>query len=376
MLCVRSLASLLVLSLLLLSCREGARNAEVDVEVEDSVTEVADFHERRMQRISVSAAMEEAYAAALDIPLSGEGDRRAVLYAQILLDRAGFSSGQIDGRWGDNTENAIYWLQRAVEAEETGSLDRETMTALLRMAAAPENPDELIIPYTVMAEDLDEAFESIPEEVSEQAELDWLGYESAGEKLGERFHASPSLLADLSGRETLDDVGPGETISVPDVRDHRPRFDASVERLVVSDEGRYLHVIDTSGRIAFHFPATLGAAYSPSPHETMEIRGIAHEPTWHYQPEILPYADDDEDEEIVPPGPNSPVGLVWINLSKEGYGIHGTNAPETIGHTVSAGCVRLTNWDVQFLADLVADGTAVDIKETTARQDQSYGAPR
>jgi lipoprotein-anchoring transpeptidase ErfK/SrfK len=322
------------------------------------------------RRDEVSDDVLDRYADELAVPLGDDADGRAVFYAQVLLDRAGFSPGQIDNYWGQNTEKAIYWFQRSSGLDSTGTLDRETLHELIRVADAPDEPEDLVTDYSVTADDVEGPFQPIPEDEAEQAEMDRLGYESLGEKLGERFHTSADMLGRLNDGMSIDNLSAGQTIRVPDVRDARPSFSGTTDRIIISDGGRYLHVLDGEGNIAFHFPATLGAEYDPSPRETLEVDGIAHEPEWHYQPEILARVDDDEDDLFIPPGPNNPVGMVWINLTKEHYGIHGTDAPGAIGHTSSAGCVRLTNWDVQFLADIVQDGTAVEFRDADGREEQ------
>lgn len=317
-----------------------------------------------------------AYAEALRLPLSGDADGRAVLYAQILLDRARFSPGQIDGLWGQNTEKAVFWLQRREGLDASGTLDRETLDRLLRLADAPEQPASLLTVHTLTQEDVEGPFEEIPEDIYAKAEMDRLPYEDVAEKLGERFHVAPSLLREWHGggdrSRSLDGLAAGDTLRVPNLRDGAPS--ASVERLVVSDGGRYLHALDADGRIVRHFPATLGAEYDPSPSDTLEITSITHDPSWHYQPSILADVDDSEDDAMIPPGPNNAVGAVWMALSKEHYGIHGTAHPETIGHTASAGCVRLTNWDAETLAGLVGEGTEVAFRDTDGQDPMASSA--
>src|SRR5690606_4717979 len=149
-----------------------------------------------------------AYAEALGLPLSGGAGGHTVLYAQNLLDRARFSPGQIDGAWGQNTEKAIYWLQRREGLDATGTLDAETLDRLLRLADAPESPDSLLTVHTLTEEDVEGPFEEIPEDIYEKAEMDRLPYENVGEKLGERFHVSPSLLREWRG-SALDGLAAG-----------------------------------------------------------------------------------------------------------------------------------------------------------------------
>jgi lipoprotein-anchoring transpeptidase ErfK/SrfK len=132
-----------------------------------------------------------------------------------------------------------------------------------------------------------------------------------------------------------------------------------VAEIVVSDGGHFVHGVDASGRVIYHFPSTLGSEYAPSPDGEYRVTSIAHDPTWHYQPDLLTGEPDDRDDAVIAAGPNNPVGVVWMALSKPHYGIHGTSAPETIGYVTSHGCVRLTNWDARFLADHADAGVPV-----------------
>ena len=312
-----------------------------------------------------------AYAEALRVPLSADTDGRAVLYAQILLDRARFSPGQIDGRWGQNTEKAIYWLQRREGLDASGTLDRPTLQRLVQLADAPRSPDSLLVLRTLTADEVEGPFEEIPEDIYAKAEMDRLPYQSVGEKLGEAYHVAPALLKKWHGG-ALDSLAAGDTLRVPNLR--QPAFDTPIDRIAVSDGGRYLHALDASGRILAHFPSTLGSDYDPSPTETQEIVSITDYPGWHFQPTLLEGVDNSEEDAHIPPGPNNAVGVVWMALSKEHFGIHGTAYPETIGHTASAGCVRLTNWDAQTLAQHVEPGIKVAFRDTDGRNERATGA--
>ncbi|NNF57162.1 MAG: L,D-transpeptidase, partial [Rhodothermaceae bacterium] len=115
------------------------------------------------------------------------------------------------------------------------------------------------------------------------------------------------------------------------------------------------------------FPTTIGASYDPSPQGDYTIISVTRNPWWHYQPSLLEDVPDDEEDARIPPGPNNAVGRVWMALSEPHYGIHGTSAPETIGYVSSAGCIRLTNWDVLFLADHVSAGTPVVFRDIPGR---------
>jgi lipoprotein-anchoring transpeptidase ErfK/SrfK len=294
----------------------------------------------------------------VQLPVGGDVAGPSVLRVQILLDRAVFSPGIIDGRWGRNTEKAVYWLQRREGLEATGEVDERTWVRLARLAGEPA---ELVRRHVLTEADVAGPFVTLPEEWYERRDLDCQCYESLAEKLAERFHASEELLRQLNPDVDLNAIGAGTPLHVPAL-DRQP-VAGSVAHVVVSDGGMYVQAMDEGGRILYHFPATLGSAYSPSPTGDYRITAIAHDPTWHYQPELLEGVADDKPDAILPPGPNNAVGVVWMQLSKPHYGIHGTPRPETIGYTTSNGCVRLTNWDADFLSRRVSEGTPVRFRD-------------
>lgn len=198
----------------------------------------------------------------------------------------------------------------------------------------------------------------------QQAELKCLCYESLSEKLSERFHITPELLQHLNPEVDLDGLTAGSTLQVPAVRKDDAGVSTEIARLVVSDRGKYLHALDANNRIVYHFPSTLGSAYDPSPTGDYKVTSITEDPWWHYQPDILEHVPDDRPDAKIPPGPNNAVGVVWMALSAPHYGIHGTQAPETIGYTTSAGCVRLTNWDALFLSRRIQSDVPVQFRDT------------
>lgn len=290
------------------------------------------------------------------LPVGEPGGGPSVLHVQVLLDRANFSPGVLDGRWGKNTEKAVYWFQYDRGLEPTGQVDAVTYDLLV--AASRERP--AVEPYTLTADDLAGPFVDLPDDVYEKAELDCLCYESAIERLAERLHATPELLAQLNPGLDAGALQEGTTLWVPAVRDGTNAPEAgAVDRIVISKNGFYTQALAADGRILFHFPSTLGTDYDPTPDGEFHVTGITFEPHFHYQPELFHEVPDDDPTAMLPPGPNSPVGVVWIALSKPHYGIHGTPEPRTIGYTSSHGCVRLTNWDAELLAHHVARGTPV-----------------
>ncbi len=301
----------------------------------------------------------------LRIPESGP----MTLQLQILLDRAGFSPGIIDAAWGINAAKAVtFFAKPDDDARFTGdsppvvtSIDRATYERL--RAAAQSKP--LLRWYIVTRGDLAGPFTQIPESVYRQAKLSCLCYSSPAEELSERFHVSPKFLAQLNRRVNFDTLKPGTRLLVPNVEmdgSAVPQDTAIASRLIISKKGYWTHVVDINGKIIYHFPSTLGAGYDPSPSGDFRVTDVSAGPAFHYQPKLFAEVPDNEPDARLPAGPNSPVGVVWISLSKRHYGIHGTSTPETIGYANSHGCVRLTNWDALRLSDLIEIGLAVQFR--------------
>ena len=301
----------------------------------------------------------------LKIPKSGP----VALHLQILLDRAGFSPGIIDATWGINAAKAITFFTKPDDRERlTGdappavtSVDRATYERLRRTARAKP----LLRRYAISANDLRGPFTPIPADVYQQAKLKCLCYSSPFEALSERFHSSRKLLQDLNPKVNFEKLRVGMALLVPNVElDNAalPQDTAIIARVIISKKHFWTHAVDIDGRIIYHFPSTLGAGYDPSPTGDVRVTYVSRDPSFKYQPKLFYEVPDDKPEARLPAGPNSPVGLVWMSLSKPHYGIHGTSSPETIGYANSHGCVRLTNWDALRLSDLVDIGTPVQFK--------------
>lgn len=306
-------------------------------------------------------------------PITTTDGGPSVLHVQVLLDRARFSPGVIDGRWGKNTEKAVYWLQHDEGLEPTGKVDDETYGRMLgRVGELPP-----LARRRLTEEDVSGPFVSIPADVYDKAELECLCYESVLEKVAERYHLTPDLLQKLNPDADPSALRAGMELWLPNVRVARREAAAGdtaatgsgddgagarVARIVISKEGFYTHALDDQGRVLFHFPSTLGAGYDPSPTGETRITAIAWDPDFHYQPKLFHEVPDEEPDAMLPPGPNSPVGVVWMALSRPHYGIHGTAEPSTIGYTSSHGCVRLTNWDAVALAGAVSGGVPVTFR--------------
>ncbi len=285
-----------------------------------------------------------------DVKPKSAGD--AVVRAQILLDRAHFSPGQIDGRWGDNLGVAVLGYQAAHHLPPTGRVDQVTWQALNTDTETP------LAPYTISAGDVEGPFERIPNDLMAQAKLKHLDYQSPAEELGERFHIDPALLAKLNPRRSLGRAG--QRIFVPNVsREYAPQAD----RVAVSKSHRTVAALAADGSVLAQYPATIGSEHDPLPIGDWKVIDIQHNPVFNFNPDFFWDAKPQDAKTRIAAGPRNPVGVVWIGLSKEHYGIHGTPKPGLIGHTESHGCIRLTNWDAEELSKMLKRGVPVALQE-------------
>ncbi|WP_243444806.1 L,D-transpeptidase family protein [Sphingosinicella humi] len=327
--------------------------------------------------LAVVAAAPLAGAAVAQNETGGSPQREdggidgTIFHAQVLLDRAGFAPGVIDGKKGMSFEEAVKGFQTSRGLKVTGVLDTPTRRALLTDKAPSTRR------LRIDESDAQGPFVgSIPDDPAEQAKMERLGYRNLLEKIAEKFHTTPATIIALNRPDMV--LRAGTVLRLPNVlpssRDYgevpaeaaKMLSDLNVsgdlpkaERIVVDKSDGVLRLYGEGDRLLAQFPATMGSTHDPLPLGNWKVTSIAYNPPFHYQPELFWDVADDEDEQRLPPGPNGPVGVVWIDISKENYGIHGTSAPETIQRAQSHGCVRLTNWDAARVSQMASDGMPV-----------------
>jgi len=313
-------------------------------------------------------------------PINGE-----LFHAQVLMSAHGFSPGVIDGKAGESFKLALKSFQEARGLERTGELDAATRRALLQ-ANRPSTvmvrlgPDDVRHQYVY----------PLPKDPEAQAKLKFLGYRNMLEKVAERYHTTPATVVALNGPDKL--IGRGRTLRLPNVvpasRDYTgvPGNGAGVMNVLNVDgrqpQGDYVVVDKSDGVLKVYrgsppqgregeskggstntqgaqlvaaFPVTMGSKQFPLPIGRWKATTYSFLPPFNYQPELLVKPKTDKEVRL-PPGPNGPVGVAWLDLTKEHYGIHGTNEPQTIGRAESSGCIRMTNWDVLRLARMMKPG--------------------
>jgi lipoprotein-anchoring transpeptidase ErfK/SrfK len=290
-------------------------------------------------------------AAAFSTDAAASPDRTpAVLRAQVLLDRARFRPGVIDGKMGENVRQAIAAYEAANGLPVDGQLDEQVFAKLTAGDTLP-----VLAEYTIQQADVAGPFQAtIPSDLEGQSKLTALSYTSPLELLGEKFHMTPELLQGLN--PGVDFAKAGSKIIVADIIPGK--LTTQVARIEVDKSESAVKAFDGAGKLLAFYPATIGSETLPTPDGEWKVTAVATKPTYNYDPARVTNKKADKKLTIAA-GPNNPVGAVWIDLSKDTYGIHGTPEPHLIGKRSSSGCVRLTNWDVQELSTAVKAGVPV-----------------
>jgi lipoprotein-anchoring transpeptidase ErfK/SrfK len=279
----------------------------------------------------------------------------AIFEAQISLDRLGISSGSIDGVAGSQTRAALRAFQSREGLPPTGELDTETRGRI------PSGPT-VTIQQLVQEHDLTRLLPVATTWLgkSEQPRLD---FETALEAIAEKNHAHPNLLRRLNPATDWTALQPGMELVVPATGREAPRSKAAYVQIRLAE--RTLQAYDASNHLIAHFPCSIAHRAEKRPVGELHVAVIAPNPNYTFDPAVFPESAEAREigrKLILPPGPNNPVGTVWIGLDKPGYGIHGTPKPEDVGRTESHGCFRLANWNAEYLLQLVTVGTVVRVE--------------
>lgn len=273
---------------------------------------------------------------------------REVLTAQILLDRSRHSPGVIDGYMGSNTKRAIRAYQRANGMKVTGNITPKLLSHLME-----KNSGSLVQSYEITKDDVDGPFVDVPSDFAEMAKLDNLAFETPLELLAAKFHMDQDFLKALNPNADFSQAGTKIIVIAPG----NEKLDKKVARIEVDKSRGAVRAFAGDGTLVASYPATIGSDTFPSPNGTMEVRAVAPEPKYYFSPEGREWGPDKK--LVIAAGPNNPIGGTWIDLTKDGYGIHGSPDPHMVGKRNSHGCVRLTNWDAEELGSAVSQGTKV-----------------
>ena len=282
-----------------------------------------------------------------------------VARAQIQLDRISFSPGEIDAKQGENFKKAIQAFADSSGAPTKSGLTKDLW---LKLAGADSNP--AVIEYQITEDDVRGPFvPDMPTKMEDMKDLPAVPYKTAVEALAEKFHMSEELLKSLNPERSFERAG--ETIWVANVGSRDAAVKAS--RVEIAKAAQTVRVFDAQNKMIAFYPATIGSEEKPSPSGKLKVTGIQANPTYQYNPKYRFREIRSTEPFTIKPGPNNPVGIVWIGLSAEGYGIHGTPEPSKVSKAESHGCIRLTNWDAEALAKRVAKGIPVEFVDSAER---------
>ncbi len=267
---------------------------------------------------------------------------------QVMLDRSRHSPGVIDGRMGENTRRAIRYYRQANGLPESSSVDKELLNSLVETQSG-----DVFRTYTITDEDVSHQFSDIPDDLAAKAKVDQLGYQNPVEMFGERFHMDQGFLKTLNPDADFGKSGTKIVI----VSHGDEKLSADIARIEVRKADNTVAALDASGKLVASYPSTIGSDEFPSPSGEMQVTAIATEPKYYFTPKSQDWGPDKR--LTIAAGPNNPIGGTWIDLGKEGYGIHGSPDPQMVGKGTSHGCVRLTNWDAEELGRAVQTETPV-----------------
>ena len=323
-------------------------------------------------------------------------DVEAATRLQVFLDRANFGPGKLDGYYGDFTLKALALYRESRGEQPERPVDSKSNAAPNVSGLDLDAVDPVFTTYTVTEADLQNVGE-VPDAVAEQAKLKALPYRDVLEAIAEKFHSDVDFIAHLNPGKTKETIKPGDELKVPNVepfefgtvKDIKPgseigvpaanenpddeapaeagppdlaeyAFGAHAMSVTVDTKTNMLTLRENDKNVAA-YPVSIGSEHTESPIGDWKVRGVAKLPPFRHDEQMLNHGERSNVFHMLPPGPNSPVGVMWIALNKKGIGLHGTNEPDEIGRSASHGCVRMANWDIVRLAGKVKAGVPVSI---------------